>query len=197
MNCLLRCKCGAVRGQLSHAEQGIRGVCYCKDCRAYASHLGVLSHTHDALGGADFVATLAKHVTLSDGLQHLACLSLSSNGLIRWYARCCGTPIGNTPRSWKLPYLGLVRACLDSEPGAYERSFGDVRMRTNTASAKQAPPRLALKTMSTLAGFIPRLVAGSVTGAYKATPFFTSAGVPVVTPTVLSKEERERAYAAA
>ncbi|WP_397533158.1 DUF6151 family protein [Roseateles sp.] len=197
MSYLLGCKCGAVRGQISHAERAIRGVCYCKDCRAYASHLGIQSLTHDALGGADFVATLAKYVTLSDGLQHLACLSLSSSGLMRWYAKCCDTPIGNTPRNWKVAYVGSVRTCLDSEPGAYERSFGDVQMRTNTASAKQAPPGLALKTISTLAGFIPRLVAGSVTGAYKATPFFTSAGTPVATPTVLSREERERAYAAA
>jgi hypothetical protein len=197
MNYQLQCQCGALRGQLGHSESAVRGVCYCKDCRASAHHLGVASRTHDALGGADFVATQAKYVTLSEGAQHLACLSLSENGLLRWYAKCCNTAIGNTVRNWKFPYVGLSRTCLDAEPGVYEHSFGDVKMRVNTGSAKEAPPSMGLKSFTALAGFIPSVIAGRVSGAYKSTPFFSPVGEPVVAVNVLSKAERERAHSAA
>ncbi len=193
----IQCRCGALRGQLHHPERAIRGVCYCRDCRAYAQHLGVASQTHDELGGADFVATQARYLRLTEGTEHLACLSLSEHGLLRWYARCCQTPLGNTARNWKLPYVGLTRVCLDAEPNSYERSFGAVKMRVNTASATQAPPAMALQTFATLARLIPQIMAGSLSGAYRSTPFFSSEGVPVTRVQVVSKAERERAYAAA
>lgn len=197
MNHRLQCQCGALRGLLSQPERAVRGVCYCKDCRASAHHLGVASRTHDALGGADFVATQAKYLKFSEGTRHLACQSLSPNGLLRWYAKCCNTTIGNTVRNWKFPYVGLIRSCLDSEPGSYERSFGDVKMRVNIGSAKAPPPGMGLKTLTALTGFVPSVIAGRVSGAYKTTPFFTPAGEPVAVVRVLSKAERERAYSAA
>jgi hypothetical protein len=56
---------------------------------------------------------------------------------------------------------------------------------------------MALKTLASLAGFIPGVIASGISGAYKPTPFFTSpAGVPNATITVLSKPERELAYSA-
>jgi hypothetical protein len=198
MNYLLQCQCGALRGQLREPQVAHRGVCYCKDCRAYAAHLGVESQTHDAFGGAEFVATQATYVSFSEGARYLACLSLSGKGLLRWYATCCNTPVGNTPRNWRLPYVGLVHTCLRAEPGGFERSFPQLKMRLNTGSARHAPPGMALTTFGTLAAFIPRLVASSISGAYKPSPFFNSpGGDPVATVRVLSKSERERAYNAA
>ena len=197
MNHRLQCKCGALRGQLAQPHLALRGVCYCKDCRAYANHLGVISRTHDAHGGAEFVATQAKYVSFSEGIQHLACLSLSESGLLRWYAKCCDTPIAGTPRNWKFSYVGLVHTCMKAEPGAFERSFPQLHMRVNTRSAKQVPPGMALKTMVSLAGFIPRVIASGVSGAYKSTPFFTlPAGEPAAKIAVLSGSERELAYSA-
>lgn len=195
MNYQLQCKCGSVRGLLSHAENGIRGMCYCKDCRAYSCHLGIQSRTHDSLGGADFVAALGNQISITEGAQNIACISLSPNGLLRWYAKCCNTPIAGTPRNWKLPYVGLVRAFMENEPGAYESTFGDVKMRANTSSAKQPPPALALKSFVSVASLMSRVFAASIRGSYKSTPFFQSGGEPVVVPTVLSKDERARASA--
>ena len=198
MNHHLQCQCGALRGELSHPQLALRGVCYCKDCRAYSHHLGAGARTHDALGGAEFVATQAKYVSFSEGTQHLACLSLSGKGLLRWYATCCNTPVGNTARNWKFPYVGLIHTCLKAEPGAFERAFPQLHMRVNTASARQAPPPMALKTIVSLASFIPRVMGGGITGAYRATPFFVSpTGEPVAAVVALSRAERERAYSAA
>ncbi|WCM93749.1 DUF6151 family protein [Acidovorax sp. NCPPB 2350] len=197
MNHRIQCKCGALRGQLSRPQLALRGICYCKDCRAYANHLGVETHTHDAFGGAEFIATQAKYVSFSAGVQHLACLSLSEKGLLRWYSKCCGTPIGNTSRNWKVSYVGLIPTCLKADLDSFGRSFPQLQMRVNTGSAKQAPPGMVLKTVAALAGFIPQVIASGISGAYKFTPFFSSpAGTPVTAITVLSKAERERAYSA-
>lgn len=193
-----QCQCGAIRGHLSHPQLALRGVCYCRDCRAYSNHLGTASRTHDALGGAEFVATQAKYVSISEGIQRLACLSLSEKGLLRWYASCCTTPIANTLRNWGVSYVGLIHTCLKADPIAFERSFPQLQMRVNTGGAKGSPPGLALKTISSLAGFAPKVIASRVTGTYAQTPFFQSpTGKPIVPITLLSKTERAHAYSAA
>jgi hypothetical protein len=191
----IQCQCGALRGLLERPQQALHGICYCKDCRAYARHLGILSRTHDALGGVEFVATQARYLSFSQGTQHLACVSLSEKGLLRWYARCCATPIGATPRNWKIPYVGLVHTCLKAEPATFERTFPRLQMRVNTGSAPQPPPGLALKTLVSLASLIPRIVADGITGAYKTTPFFQPpTGAPITSVTVLSEAQRADAY---
>lgn len=199
MNLRLQCQCGALYGQVSHTERALRGLCYCKDCRAYSHHLGQASVGHDALGGVEFVATQAQYVALTGGTQHLACMSLSPKGLLRWYAKCCNTPIANTMRSWKFPYAGLIHTCLKADPASYERAFPRLQMRVNTGSAKEAPPGgMAFSTITALMGFMPRVLVSGVNGSYRQTPFFNApAGTPKVEVAVLSKAERERAYAAA
>lgn len=67
-------------------------------------------------------------------------------------------------------------------------------MSVNTKSAKHAPSEMALKTMASLAGFVPRVLADGLLGAYKHTPFFTATGEPITTVTVLSRSERQHAY---
>jgi hypothetical protein len=193
-----QCQCGGLHGQLAHPRRAIRGICYCKDCRAYANYLGVQAQTHDALGGAEFVATQAGNVAFPHGVGNLACLSLSAKGALRWYARCCGAPVANTFRHWRVPYVSLLRSSLTAaHPDAYERAFSQPPMRFNTASALQAPPPAALKTYAPLAGFLSRLIAASVSGAHRATPFFTPPlGEPAVPVEVLTQAERARAYAA-
>jgi hypothetical protein len=177
------------------AHLAIRGICYCRDCRAYSRHLGKLEVVHDLAGGAEFVATQAMHVTFESGTQQLACLSLSKNGLLRWYVKCCNTPIANTARSWRFPYVGLLHTCLKTDPELFERSFPKLQMRVNTRSARQAPPGMFLETAVSLLGYIPRIIASGLNGAYKRTPFFTDpSGTPKVAVAVLSKAEKERAY---
>ena len=99
MNHSLRCTCGKLRGHVSEPEKGIHLMCYCKDCQAFANFLGKGAELLDAQGGSDIVAVHPRSVHFTEGQGELACMSLSPNGLLRWYARCCNTPIANTPRS--------------------------------------------------------------------------------------------------
>jgi hypothetical protein len=195
MSYRIQCQCGALQGQLAQPQRAVRGVCYCKDCRAYVSHLDKGAQALDSLGGMEFVATQAKYLSFTAGLENLACLSLSDQGALRWYATCCNTPIGNTARDWKLPCLGLVHTCLKADEAAFERAFPRLQMRVSTESAFAPPPGMRLRTLVTLMGFIPSVMMGRLNGSYKSTPFFNSAtGAAVLDVKVLSSAERERAY---
>src|ERR1700761_5845308 len=101
MNHPLRCSCGKLQGHVSHPGRAGRGVCYCRDCRAFAHFLGRPGDILDAQGGTDVMATLPSYVTFTQGKDKLACMSLSERGMLRWYASCCNTPIGNTMRNIK------------------------------------------------------------------------------------------------
>jgi len=144
------------------------------------------------MGGTDVVATLAKHVSFTSGTDFLACLSLTERGLLRWYARCCGTPIGNTLKNFRVPYVGLVHTCLGT-PAVIEASFGPVRMRVNTKSAQGRPKVMPLSQAAALLRFFPMLLLARLDGSYKATPFFTADGTPVAQRKVLTRLELETA----
>jgi hypothetical protein len=193
----LRCRCGGVQGVVAHPEKASRGVCYCRDCRAYANALGNAGAVLDALGGTDVVATLGKHVTITAGIENLACMSLTEGGLLRWYARCCNTPIANTPRNFRLPYVGLVHNCLENSSDSLDTAFCPVRIWVNTKGAKRKPPSTQLRGFISLARLAASLIWTRLGGSYRNTPFFDSRdGTPVVTPKVLSVSERERAMSA-
>ena len=190
----LRCRCGTVRGYVGYgANTANRGVCYCKDCQAFARFLGDTGDILDDMGGTDVVATLPRYVTFTTGREALACMSLTPSGLLRWYASCCNTPIGNTPRNFKFSYVGLVHTCLEDPSNSLERSFGPVRMRVNTKSAKGKPQATPISTLGAILRFMKMLIGARVGGSYRNTPFFdVASGAPIVAPKVLSGAERDR-----
>jgi hypothetical protein len=193
MNHPLRCRCGTLKGYVSHPEKASRGVCYCKDCQAFAHFLGATGGILDEMGGTDVVATLPKYVTFTQGVEVLACMSLTENGLLRWYSSCCSTPIGNTPRDFKVSHVGLVHTCLEDPSRTLENSFGPVRMRVNTKNAKGKPKLMPISTIGSILRFMSSLMRARLDGSYKYTPFFAPArGTPVVPPKVLTGSERER-----
>ena len=193
MNHPVRCRCGTLNGSVSHPEKVSRGVCYCKDCQAYAHFLGKPGDILDEMGGTDVVATLPKYVTFTQGIEALACMSLTETGMLRWYASCCNTPIGNTPRDFKSSHVGLIHTCLEGPTKTLESSFGPVRMRVNTKHAKGKPKLMPISTIASVVRFLGSLIRARLDGSYRHTPFFASdRGTPVVAPKVLTSSERER-----
>lgn len=196
MNHRFQCQCGALQGEIGQPDRGVRAVCYCGDCQAYARVLGQPQRVLDLLGGTDVVATQSKYVTFTSKTQTLACLSLSPQGLLRWYAKCCSTPIANTPRNWKLPYVGLVHTCL-RQPEPLEQSFAKVQLHVNTKAAKGRPPRVGrLSGMTRFAGLALRLTGSRLSGGYRATPFFDAKGVPITEVIVAPRAAVQEARAA-
>ena len=193
MNHPLRCKCGTLRGQVSQPEKCTRMVCYCKDCQAFAQYLGNAGDILDAMGGSDIIAVHPQNVTFTDGQHALACMSLSEAGMLRWYASCCNTPIGNTSRSIKMAYVGLLHSCLENSSSGITSVFGPVRMRTATKSAKGPVDSSALAAVAAIARIAFAVIGARLSGSYKRTPFFhIDKGTPVVEPKVLTMDERGR-----
>jgi hypothetical protein len=188
----IRCRCGQLEGAVAHPARGIRGVCYCRDCQAYAHFLERPDGMVDALGGTDVVIARPHDVRLTAGLEHLACMSLSPRGTLRWYASCCRTPIANTPREVTIPHLGLVHSALEGGARTLDEAFGPIRMRVNRKSAHGAPPPASV--LSTLFGglrYAYGMLSSRLGGKYRNNPFFDASGQPRMQPRVLTLAERE------
>ncbi len=187
----IRCRCGAFEAAVSRPDLGTRAVCYCRDCQSFAHFLGLPGGMLDNLGGTDIVAVRPRYVTFLRGVEHLACMSLSPKGTLRWYTSCCRTPIGNTPRDYRQSHIGLVHTCLERSGDNLDESFGPVRMRVNVNGAKERPPKVSQ------VGFVLAVLRylGSVTwsrlsGRFRLNPFFKPDGSPSMEPLVLSPGER-------
>ncbi len=190
----LRCRCGTVQGHVAEPRRAMgRGVCYCTDCRAFAHFLGRADDVLDAHGGTDVIATHPQHVVISHGQDALRCMSMSPRGLLRWYAGCCRTPIGNTSRNARTAYVGLVHNCLEGAGVPIERSFGPVTLRLNTASATAPVAARSRGVLGSALRFMRTLLGARLSGSFKRSPFFDPAsGHPVLAPQVLTKAEREQ-----
>ena len=190
MGIRLRCRCGKLQGEVDTTRVAARAVCYCKDCQAFARFLKAEDAVLDASGGTEVEAALPAAVRLTSGLEHLACMSLSPKGIYRWYASCCNTPIGNTPRNPGMSYVGLVRTCLDATPDALERDLGRVRMVANTGSAHGPVRPTPMGSVLAVATIGAMLVKARLGGGWRDNPFFDASGAPVRAPRVLTLEER-------
>ncbi len=196
-NFTIRCNCGALEGRVQNlpSDAGTRLVCYCDDCQAFAHYLGA-DDKLDAHGGTDLYQFSPANLTIDKGKDQLACLKLGPKGILRWYAACCRTPIGNTVPTRHLPHLGLASACIqkDEKTGMLDSLLGPVSLgvfgrfakgdRANLNAHDKAPLSLILRA-------IGKLLKRRLRGDHRSTPFFdTETGAPVVTPKVLNETER-------
>jgi hypothetical protein len=194
MNHPLQCRCGTLKGFIDTSNPVNRAVCYCRDCQAFAHYLGRSSEILDGNGGTDVVQTIPAKVTLTR--ENLACIRLTEKGLVRWYAKCCNTPIGNTTANYRVSFVGLIHNCLDVAPASLNDSFGPVRM---WSFSKNAKPKIDKGSPFGMVPGILRILgmvlAARLNGAYKRTPFFfTDTGIPIVTPKILTDSERKAVY---
>jgi hypothetical protein len=189
----LRCRCGTVRGVAHGVSPAIGNhcVCYCDDCQAFQKFLGRAADVLDPNGGTDIFQLSPARLTFSAGVDEIACIRLTAKGLARWYASCCNTPIGNTPATAGIPFVGLIRA-FAVEPAS--DAFGPIETRVFRQFAvgdrEAIPPdgvpqwRMALRVVSLILRWRLR-------GDQRRSPLFDAAtGAPLATPYVLSREER-------
>ena len=180
----LSCHCGTTRWTIAAGAPGTHLKCYCADCQTFARHLGKGDSWLDTAGGTAIFQTTPGNVKFIAGAEHVAVLRLGPKGLFRWYAACCGTPIGNTLSS---PGLAFVGAILRPD----ENRFGPVAARVNTTAARE--PVRATGTLRTILGVLSRAAIARLTGGHRRTPFFDTHGTPIAAPKVLTKTERDAA----
>lgn len=195
----IRCHCGKLKGTLDRTSEVNRCVCYCADCQAFARFLKQENEILDEKGGTSIIQTIPANITFTEGIENLTCMRLTTNGLLRWYAACCNTPIGNTPSTPNLSFIGLIHNCLSSDQTSLDTAFGPIRMYVHTQSAVASQLRFALngedkpKPAGVLSGtlrVLGMILRARLDGRYKQNPFFVvESGTPIVTPKVLSDEE--------
>lgn len=182
----LRCKCGAFRGAahgLSPAT-GLRGVCHCGDCQAYARFLG-RPDVLDAEGGTDIFPMRPSELEITLGHENLMCVRLSGKGMYRWYTDCCNTPIANSMAWPKIPFAGVVHSIMDCAASGTKRdeALGPIRARYQGKFGN--PPTSFLWRVSRF------LMKGFWNKSHQPSPFFHADGRPRARPKVLTPEERE------
>ncbi len=193
MNHPLQCRCGTLKGYVTQPGSVNRAVCYCRDCQAFAHFLGRADEILDAKGGTDVVQTTPARLTLTQGREMLACMRLTEKGLVRWYAKCCNTPLGNTLGNFKVSFVGLIHSCLENGVGSLDDSFGPIRMWVNTKGAKGAVRSNTVANIGGILRILGMLLRARLNGSYQRTVFFSpETGAPVATPQVLSREERDK-----
>lgn len=188
-NHTIQCRCGQLRGQLQPTRPSNRCVCHCTDCQAFARHLGA-QDALDRQGGTDIVQVPASHVVFTQGQQRLACIRLTDKGMLRWYASCCRTPIGNTLADRKADFVGLIHTGLGPGRPSVDESFGPVTMRVGVDGALGDSKPKAAGMFSGIAKTLAMIIKGRLRGTYRASPFFNpQTGLPIAKPQVLSTAE--------
>lgn len=185
----IQCKCGTLRGQLDCAGTSNRVICYCTDCRAFAKFLGRSGDILDEQGGTEIVQVAQPRLTLLQGADRLAAVRLSEKGMVRWYAACCKTPLGNTMASAKVGFIGMIHSSL--ERSQMDKDFGSSIALLNTANALgDMKPK-----QSGLIGVIARVflivITTRISGRYRKSQLFESSGSPKVQSRVLTPQELE------
>ena len=160
----------------------------------YAHALGCAEEVLDRHGGSDIFQTSPARVEFTGGVDQLACLNLKPGALMRWYAACCDTPIGNTMANPRMSFVGLVHLALRPEGGAsLDDVLGPVRGHVQVRFAQGDASEVGgsnLPPPSMILRFGKLILGGRLRGDHRHSPFFDAAsGEPRVVPRVLSREE--------
>jgi len=159
----LSCRCGSVTGHVDFSRPSlVRVACHCDDCGAYARHIGNPRATQ-------IVLATPRQVKFERGIEHLRCLRLTEQGLTRWFAGCCRTPVANTSRYAWMPFVGVMRCVLATEDEAL------LGKEVHANGAHPTPWRTVLRSVrSLLLGFLFR--------RHRPNAFFDEKGQPRARP---------------
>jgi hypothetical protein len=189
----LRCECGTVTDVVAVQGLAVHGACYCRDCQAFARHLGRPERMLDAQGGTEVIGTLPGRVQLTSGQDRLACVTLTPRGPLRWYADCCRMSIGNSSRAPKTPFLTLHCRAIAAPRADLDRAFGPSSFRLAVAAATAPVARSRVGFMLAAPKILWNILSARISGSWRNNPFFRpGTDEPIRTPLQLSKEERYR-----
>lgn len=191
----IQCDCGEFKAEIKNFPKETPGRlgCYCDDCQAYAVYLG-RTDILDQSGCTEVVPVYPSNFVFKQGIEKLKCTRLFENGTCRWSTTCCNSPIANTKIG--MPWAGVfASAYLQKNKNYLENTFGPIKSRIMGKFAKGSPApgtpmKMDLKAFVTV---FPFMLKGAIFKKSKHSPFFGQDGkTPIVQPTVLTLDERER-----
>lgn len=187
----VRCECGTVTGALQVRGLAVHGVCYCRDCQAFARFLGRPERILNGAAGTEVIGTLPGRLHFISGQDRLACVTLTPRGPLRWYAECCRMSIGNSSRAPKTPFVTLHARAMAVSQAELDRAFGPGSF-TFAVAAASAPVRNSrVGFVLALLKILWNLLYAKLSGAWRSNPFFRpGTDEPIRAPQALSKEQR-------
>ncbi|MEM7740902.1 MAG: DUF6151 family protein [Pseudomonadota bacterium] len=192
MDISFSCSCGALTFEVAAVspKTGTHVHCYCTDCQAFATFLGHGDEVLDELGGTEIFQFVPSRLRVTSGAEHLAVLRFGEKGLMRWYASCCGTPIGNTSATPAVPIMGIVdpsNRALDKEKaiGAMGDSIG--AFCPNEGWGPVDAPQVKVPTMILRA--VVRAIGPFLAGRLKQHALFDENKRPVAKPRIVGDQE--------
>lgn len=181
---IFSCRCGSFAGTLSKPgpHVGDHVVCHCTNCRAFAQRLHAADRILDQNGGTALYQGRCATMQITNGRDKLACFHLTEKPTLRWYAQCCDTPMFNTYKNGRIPYITtLVANC---EPDQRERLLGPPigHLFTNEATGDASQLR-RLKMAKLMRRFLQRMIFDIITGDRRRAALFDSATLePISSP---------------
>ena len=171
----LGCKCGQVEGTLEvHKKDSFHVECMCCDCQVFVDHLKN-QHVLESYGGTELFQTYPSYVTITKGIENIACMRLTPNGLLRHHTTCCNTPVGNMMAGPKMPFIGIPTAFMKFASDEDKNEIlGPVTMRAFGKYANGEPPYDAYDSFPK--SYLPRILyfilKGKFLKRYEPSPFF-------------------------
>jgi hypothetical protein len=192
----VRCRCGEVRGTVTDpSPQAVNRVtCYCDDCQAFLHQLG-RADLLIAKGGSDIVQVAPAALSFTQGRDRIVGLRLKPDGLYRWYASCCNTPVGNTLTP-AVPFVGLLAQTFDT-PHLDDVVGPPTGALLGKFAIGEPPAGSTGLNLSVLLRAIGRVLGWRIAGRAWPHPFFNrETRAPIYPLTVLPQDRREalRAY---
>nr|WP_247718178.1 DUF6151 family protein [Qipengyuania proteolytica] len=186
------CECGEVSGFVRQAtpSQGDHIVCCCSDCRDLARHFRKESRILEDHGGTPLYQSRCARLEIGTGKHRLACLHMTEQATTRWYAECCGTPLFNTYKNGRIPYVTTLLGNCD--PASVDARLGQPLGYLFLDEATGDTSKLPAMPMSRLIRrFFLRMVKDILSGDRRRNPLFDASTLePIAAPRRLRMEER-------
>lgn len=187
------CTCGTITGTLTNVgpAEGDHVICHCTDCQDLTRYLGRAEQVLDAQGGTSLYQSRCARMTIRSGREQLACVHLTDKPTLRWYAACCRTPLFNSYRNGKIPYITTQLAACD--PGVRARLTGPPLGHLFTEDGTGdtgALPRMSMGRL--MRRFFPRMIRDMLSGDRRRCELFDAKTLePITTPHRLTEQERQ------
>ena len=182
----LQCQCGQVKGTLTNLQPSRvnRAVCYCRFCQAYQGYLSQEATPSEHYDGAELFQMSPKDIHFSQGFDQIHAVKLTDKGPLRYYAKCCNTPLVNGLANMNIPFVGVAIECVPELTSEQHRqdSLGPILARVNThGPAQKALPKANKAAVYRMLVHLVRLMVGWwLRGDAKYSPFIDANGQPVL-----------------
>ncbi|MEM8986823.1 MAG: DUF6151 family protein [Pseudomonadota bacterium] len=185
----LECACGAVKAVARgiSPERVNHVICGCDSCQAFARQLGRAEGILDEGGGTRIFQMSPKHLEIQQGADRLSCMRLTPKGVLRWYAECCRTPLGNTLPTAAAPFIGVIcggHTTFDNAAAAIGPLRATVQMPDRAKNTK------GFAMVVAMFGLLTKMLSWRLAGDKKRSPLFDAqTGAPIAPPRMLNEEE--------